>query len=281
MDRWAGRAFRTSQQGTKNNYLFASKSVLTFQLPKLGWCQYCDEQAIVGRRSEFGIQKWPPKLAGVQRELHEYQRIMSEEFQINSTAKTCDQQLLKGKLNISTGDYKFLTDSLQIKDETGLDAVLHRNPDLKHLDLSATGISGSVFKNIENPLRRIRELYLDFCPKLDLQMLKQGKDSREKSNWRFGVDKNFLELAIFPGLKMISIFGIAVEQTGDLRFDHHELREIVTSSGEETEEEIRTFANYRRLRLNNWMVTKKHLFKGVPMLFSQINLTSFADRDHS
>lgn len=116
------------------------------------------------------------------------------------------------------------------------------------MDLSASGITGSVFENCFFPNLKI--LLLDFCPKL-------------KS----------LSLQKVPKMSFLSIYGTHFEQATN------ENVRVVSSSGQESEVEIQEFARKRGLRITNWEITRKSMVKGVPFMLSQVYLTSLADRE--
>ena len=65
---------------------------------------------------------------------------------------------------------------------------------------------------------------------------------------------------------------MADDTAEELRINHSMLRKITCHKGTETEEEVRNFAKKRGLHLTNWMITKMHLIKSPPTLFSHAGL---------
>ena len=116
--------------------------------------------------------------------------------------------------------------------------------------MSLSSITGTLFEGVDLPV--LRHLYLDFCSKL--------------------TNQNLRHLDHFGKLKILSLFGTDVELVS-------KIEQVIKSSGEETEAQLREFASSRGLKLTNWSVTKKHMIKGMPFMLSQINLTSLADRE--
>ena len=57
------------------------------------------------------------------------------------------------------------------------------------------------------------------------------------------------------------------------------VQDVVRSTGEESDVQLREFASKRGLKLTNWSIVKKHMIKGMPFTLSQIYLTSLADRE--
>ena len=125
--------------------------------------------------------------------------------------------------------------------------IAKNNNYLKTLDLSASGISGSLFKTLCLPY--LKSLYLDFCPKLDPS--------------KFGLEN-------FPKLKLLSLYGSEIEMdTND------SMIKVIKTKETESENQMRDFAMRRGIRLNNWSITKKHLVKTQsPLMLSQTYLTS-------
>lgn len=123
-----------------------------------------------------------------------------------------------------------------------------------YLDLSATGLTGSIFQNVQ--LVALKQLYLDFCPKIIYLHF-----SRQT----------------FQNLRKLSIFGSYNIETLDI--STIDVKELVKHNGTETENQITDYANKRGLKVTNWLVTKKHMAKGMPMMLSPIRLTSLTDRD--
>ena len=125
--------------------------------------------------------------------------------------------------------------------------ISKNNNYLKTLDLSASGISGSIFKT--RCLPSLKSLYLDFCPKLDPS--------------KFGMDN-------FPQLKLLSLYG------SDFEMDTKVSKiKVIKTQENESENQMRDFAMKRGIKLNNWSITKKHLTKTqAPLMLSQTYLTS-------
>lgn len=141
----------------------------------------------------------------------------------------------------------------KIKDEFGLKEYLGSNlKKLSYLDLSVSNITGILFEGIEMP--SLKSLYLDFCNKL--------------------CNQNLRCLDNFQKLKSLSIFGCDVEIESVVK-----IQDVVRSTGEESEVQLREFASKRGLKLTNWSIVKKHMIKGMPFMLSQIYLTSLADRE--
>lgn len=120
---------------------------------------------------------------------------------------------------------------------------------LHTLDLSASNITGDFF---EEPLilPNVKRLYLDFCP----QICHLNIDRIEK-------------------LRQISLFG--TQNLTNLDEIKKKIRKVVSSSGSESEVQLREYASERGLHLNNWLITKKHMVKGKPPMLSQVRLTSW------
>ena len=66
---------------------------------------------------------------------------------------------------------------------------------------------------------------------------------------------------------------LADDTVKELRIHHSMLGKIVCHKGTETEEEVRNFAKKRGLHLTNWMITKMHLIKSPPTLFTHVGLS--------
>ena len=125
--------------------------------------------------------------------------------------------------------------------------IAKNNNYLKSLDLSASGISGSIFKTLCLPT--LKTLYLDFCPKLDSS--------------KFGLEN-------FHKLKLLSLYG------SDIEMDTKDSKtKVIKTQETESENQMRDFAMKRGIRLNNWSIIKKHLVKTqAPLMLSQTYLTS-------
>lgn len=150
----------------------------------------------------------------------------------------------------------------KVKDETGLQSMLSKNCDsLLFLDLSGTSVTGTVFCQVM-VMKNLKQLLLDFCSKLNRDILKVAFSQHQ-----------------VPRLKKLSLYGVTqdigeVEKLKKL----YSIKEVIWTTGQESEEEMREFSRKRGLHLTNWMVTKKHLVKGNPMMLSQVWLSSLEDR---
>ena len=141
----------------------------------------------------------------------------------------------------------------------------------------------------------LKTLYLDFCNKLCNQNLRCLDNFQKlKSLSIFGCNVE-IESGKQSAKKVQDVFefvlSLEYKILGALfwfwsNFNHTfliisvvKIQNVVRSTGEESEVQLREFASKRGLKLSNWSVVKKHMIKGMPFMLSQIYLTSLADRE--
>ena len=129
---------------------------------------------------------------------------------------------------------------------------------LRFLDLSASGITGSLFQTSTTSTSPIyfpslKTLHLEFCQEMT----------------------EIIDLNQYPDLKILSTYASNIS----VKFSNDGCSKVnVISSGSDSEIKMKEYAAKRGLRLTNWAMTQKYMVKlQLPML-SQIRLTSLEDR---